>query len=205
VVRIGGAGTLAGTLDGWGAVVETGGGELVLHDDGRRFAGEAEIRGGTIVLAASHALGAGYVEFDQPSNGPAVLRIDAADAPKAGGTFANWIVDFSGFDEAIDLRNIAFVAGASAEVVCSTLVLRDGGATYRFDVAGVTAPAYLVTSDGHGGTLIRTTAVDPAVARFAQAAAAFAPPAAARAALISSTTGSTLCLHATASATASHL
>jgi autotransporter passenger strand-loop-strand repeat protein len=206
LVRIGGAGTLAGTLEGWGAVVETGGGDLVLRDDGRRFAGEAEIEGGTIVLAASHALGWGYVEFVQPSTGSAVLQIDAADAPKAGGTFANWIADFSGFGEAIDLRSLAFVSGASAEVVCSTLVLRDGGATYRFDIAGVTAPAYSVTSDGHGGTLIRTTAVDPGVARFAQAAAAFAPPAAARVALVSSsTTGLTPFLHATASATAGHL
>jgi hypothetical protein len=136
-----------------------------------------------------------------------VLQIDAADAPAAGGTFADAIFNFSGPNEDIDLRSIAFVSGASATVSSSILVLSDGGATYKFDVGGSVAGAYTVVSDGHGGTLIDPPSIDPAVARFAQTAAAFAPSEAAKTALVSSTspTGQTPFLHATASATTGHL
>jgi len=131
-----------------------------------------------------------------------VLQIDAADAPAAGGTFANVISNFSGANEDIDLRSIAFVSGASATVVGSTLVLHDGGKTYTFDIAGTTAGAYPVLSDGHGGTLI-----DPKAVAFAQTAAAFAPLDAAKTALVSSAspTAQTPFAHATASATAGHI
>jgi autotransporter passenger strand-loop-strand repeat protein len=170
-VRIAGDATLAGILLGSGAVIETGGGDLVLSSFGDRdFAGKAVIEGGTIELASAGALGSGFVQFVEPTTGSAVLQIDAADAPAAGGTFANTIVDFSGANEDIDLRSIAFVSGASASVSDGVLVLSDGGKTYDFKLAGSVAGLYPVLSDGHGGTLI-----DPTAARFAQAAAAFAP------------------------------
>jgi autotransporter passenger strand-loop-strand repeat protein len=208
-VLIAGAGTLAGTLSGSGAVVETGGGDLLLSGAGAAFDGRAVISGGTIELAKSGALGTGYVQFVEPSTGSAVLQIDAADAPAAGGTFANVISNFSGAHEDIDLRSIAFVSGASATVSSSTLILTDGGKTYKFKLAGSMAGAYPVLSDGHGGTLIdpitaapKTT--DPTVLAFAHTAAAFAPSDAANSALVSSTSpiGETPFLHATASATA---
>jgi autotransporter passenger strand-loop-strand repeat protein len=198
--RIAGAGTLAGNLSGSGAVIETGGGTLGLSGaDDLKFAGKAVISGGTIELATKDALGSGYVQFVEPATGSAVLQIDAADAPKAGGTFANVISNFSGANEDIDLTSIAFVSGASATVVGSTLVLTDGGKTYTFDVAGGIADAYPVLSDGHGGTLI-----DPKAIAFTQTAAAFAPSDAAKTAPVSSTSpmAHTPFLHATASATA---
>jgi hypothetical protein len=131
-----------------------------------------------------------------------VLQIDAADAPKAGGTFANVISNFNGVNEDIDLTSIAFVSGAAAAISGSTLVLTDGGETYSFDIAGGTAAGYSVTSDGHGGTLI-----DPSAALFAQTAAAFAPADAAKTALASgaSPTDHMPLLHATASAAAGRL
>jgi hypothetical protein len=137
------------------------------------------------------------VQFVKPATGSAVLQIDAADAPTANETFANTIVNFSSAGEDIDLRSVAYVAGASAKVVGSTLVLTDGGATYTFDISGGPAAAYPVLSDGHGGTLI-----DPKTVAFAQAAAAFAPSDAAKTALISSTSamGPTPFPHAAASA-----
>jgi hypothetical protein len=140
-----------------------------------------------------------------------VLQIDAADAPAAGGTFANTIDDFSGANEDIDLRSIAYVAGASATVSGRVLMLTDGGKTYKFDLAGTTAGAYPVLSDGHGGTLIDPRAapkpVDPQVLAFTHAAAGFAPSDAANAALVSSTAPAGLAplLHATSSASAGHL
>ena len=201
-VLITGAGALAGTLDGSGSVVETGGGDLLLSGAVAGFSGDAVISGGTIELGAYRALGTGSVTFVEPATGSAVLQIDAADAPAAGGTFANTIDDFSGAHEDIDLRSIAFVAGATATVVGTTLVLTDGGKTYKFNIAGSVAGAYPVLSDGHGGTLI-----DPQVARFAQTAAAFAPSDAAKMAGVSGTspTAQTPFLHATASATAGRL
>jgi autotransporter passenger strand-loop-strand repeat protein len=212
-VQIAGAGTLDGTLSGSGTIVQTAAGDLVMSGAGAGFSGRAVIEGGTVELATAAALGTGYLEFVEPSTGSAVLQIDAADAPAAGGTFSNLIDDFSGANEDIDLRSLAFVSGASATVLGSTLVLTDGGKTYTFDIAGTTAGAYPVLSDGHGGTLIDpatavgSKAIDPKVTLFAQATAAFAPPDAATAALVSgaSPAGQTLFLHATASATAGRL
>ena len=200
-VRIAGAGTLDGTLSGSGAIIQTTAGDLLISGVGARFSGKAAIEGGTIELATSGALGTGYVEFVEPATGSAVLQIDAADAPAAGGTFSNTIDNFSGAHEDIDLRSIAYVAGASATVSGSTLVLTDGGKTYKFKLAGSVAGAYPVLSDGHGGTLI-----DPDVARFAQTAAAFAPADAAKTALVSATSpvAQSPFAHATASAGAGH-
>jgi autotransporter passenger strand-loop-strand repeat protein len=216
-VRNSGAGSLDGKLEGSGAVVETGVGDLVLSGAGTEFGGAAVISGGTLELARAGALGTGSVTFVAPATGSAVLLIDAADAPAAGGTFANTISNFNGADEDIDLRSIAFVSGASAKIVGSTLVLTDGGKTYSFKIAGGVAGAYPVLSDGHGGTLIdptaiasqpnRPTAVEPQplvpkVIAFAQAAAALAPSGAANTAPVSATSpaGQTPFAHATASA-----
>ena len=87
-------------------------------------------------------------------------------------------------------------------------MLIDGGKTYTFDIAGTTAGAYPVLSDGHGGTLIDPIpaaahkALDSKVLAFTHALAGFAPSDAANTALVSSTspTGETPFLHATASA-----
>jgi len=188
-----GAGTLAGTLLGTGFIAESGGGDLVLSGDGAKFAGGAVIDSGTIELASADALGGGYVKFA----GSGVLQIDAADAPAAGGAFANMISNFNAAGEDIDLRSIAFVSGASATVVGSQLVLTDGGETYKFNIAGTTAGAYPVLSDGHGGTLI-----DPQALAFTHSLAAFAPSDAAKTALVSgaAAAGQTPFAHAAASA-----
>jgi len=181
------SGTLAGTLSGSGIVVEAGSGVLLLAGAGTAFGGQLAIEGGAAELAKAGAIGSGGVEFVEPATGSAVLRLDAADAPKAGGTFANALSNFSGANEQIDLAGLAFVSGASATLTGSTLVLSDGGKTFDFDVAGKAAAGYTVTSDGRGGTQITAAAADPAVARFSQAAAAFAPTDAAKTALVSST------------------
>jgi len=216
-VRIAGAGTLAGVLSGSGLIVQTAAGDLLLSGSDAAFSGGALIEGGTIELATAGALGSGYAQFEAPATGSAVLQIDAADAPAAGGTFANTIYDFSGADEDIDLRSIAYVSGASATVSGGVLVLSDGGKTYKFNLAGTTAGAYPVLSDGHGGTLIDPTAagrkatapkpIDPKALAFAHTLAAFAPSDAANTALVSSTspTGRTPFLHAPAAVDAGRL
>jgi autotransporter passenger strand-loop-strand repeat protein len=204
-VVISGAGTLAGRLSGLGAVIETGGGDLVLSDSGATFGGEAVVSGGTVELATAGALGNGDVTFVEPLTGSAVLQIDAADAPTAGGTFANTLFDFSGAHEDVVLTSIAYVTGATAAIVGSTLVLTDGANTYTFNVAGTTAVSYPVLDD-NGVVEIDPRAISPKVIAFAHAAAAFAPSDAANTALVSSTspTAHTPFLHATASAGAGH-
>jgi autotransporter passenger strand-loop-strand repeat protein len=182
-VRIAAARTFRGAVSGSGALAVIGSGDLILSGDGSAFAGSAVINGGTIELAASGAIGTGSVVF---GGGTAshTLQIDAADAPAAGGTFANVISNFSGSHDYIDLRGLAFVSGASATVSGGVLTLSDGGHTYKFDLAGSIGSAgtlYPVTSDGHGGTLI-----DPQVAGFVQTMAGFAPAAAASPTLVSS-------------------
>jgi autotransporter passenger strand-loop-strand repeat protein len=171
-VRVAAARTFRGAMSGSGALAVLGSGDLVLSGDGSAFAGSAVINGGTIELATSGAIGSGGVVFGG-GTGSHTLQIDA---PAAGGTFANVISNFSGTHDFIDLRGLAYVAGASATVSGGVLTLSDGGHTYKFDLAGAIGSAgtlYPVTSDGHGGTLI-----DPRVATFAQAAAAFSPTAA---------------------------
>ncbi len=163
-VVIAGGSVFAGTLAGYGALTETGGGSLVLSGDGTGFSGQAVISGGVIELASANALGTGKVLFASTSGG---LRIDAADAPAAGGTFANTISNFSGANDYIDLRSIAFVSGATASVSGSTLVLTDGGNTYKFKVAGSTAALYPVLSDGSGGTLIDPEGSGPPISPHA--------------------------------------
>jgi hypothetical protein len=141
------------------------------------------LSGGTIELAEFRALGRGGVVFDG-GTASETLQIDAADAPAAGGTFANTISNFSGPNDYIDLRGLAYVAGASATVSGATLTLSDGGKTYKFKLAGSIGSAgtlYPVTSDGNGGTLI-----DPRVAGFVQTMAGFAPANAASLTLVSS-------------------
>jgi autotransporter passenger strand-loop-strand repeat protein len=211
-VLFSGAGTLAGAISGTGYIVERGGGDLLISGNGADYFGAVVVSGGTIELATSGAIGAAGVTFAEPLTGSAVLQIDAADAPAAGGTFANPLVNFSTLNEDVDLRSIAFVAGATAAVVGATLVLTDGGNTYTFDIDGSVANAYPVFSDGHGGTLIDPVAIapkaiDPKVLAFAHTAAAFAPSDAAKTALVSSTspTDHMPFLRATASATAGHL
>ena len=167
LVLVAGTHTFAGALSGSGSLSEVGPGSLILSGAGSAFSGKAVISGGTIELATSGAIGTGSVVF--AGAGSATLQIDAADAPAAGGTFANTISNFSGANDFIDLRSIAFVSGASATVSASTLVLSDGGHTYKFKLAGSIGGAFPVTSDGHGGTLI-----DPHVAGFAQTMAGFA-------------------------------
>jgi hypothetical protein len=125
------------------------------------------------------------------------LFIDGADAPKAGGTFANVVSNFSDAHDGIDLRSIAFVSGASATLSGSILTVSDGGHTYGFTLAGSMAGTYVVTSDGHGGTLI-----EPPVAGFVQALAGFSARGAAITAPISAggARGFAEMLHATGSA-----
>jgi autotransporter passenger strand-loop-strand repeat protein/autotransporter-associated beta strand protein len=187
-----------GTIAGFGDIIKTGGGDLVLDAANSAFTGQAIISGGTICLSHAGALGTGSVLFASAGTSETLL-IEASDAPAAGGTFANTISGFSGANEALDLRSIAFVAGATATVSSETLTLSDGGHSYGFNLAGAIGANFTVTSDGHGGTLINPTA-----AMFVQATAGFAAPKGGTLSPVSSggTSGYVALVNATGSASA---
>ena len=186
-VSIAGDSIFDGVLSGSGSIIEAAGGDLVLAGSVNGFTGRAVISGGTMELASAGAFGSSSIVFSEPSTGSAVLQIDAPGTPIAGGTFANVISNFSGPNDYIDLRGIAYVSGATVTVSGHILTLSEGGKTYQFKLAGSIGASFPVLSDGHGGTLI-----DPKAAVFVQAAAAFAPLDASTMALASSSTSTTL-------------
>ena len=166
-VRVYGPAEVAGSISGGGVLNKVGAGNVILDGDNAGFSGQTVISGGRLELASANALGTGKVTF-ATGIAPDTLQIDAADAPTAGGTFANVITNFASATDAIDLKSVGFATGATAKRTGSTLVLSDGGQTFDFHVAGAVGSSFTATSDGHGGTLISV-----ATAGFAQAAAGF--------------------------------
>ena len=163
--------TFAGTLSGSGSLVKSGAGTLVLNGTESAFTGGLAISGGALELATSGGLVA-PVTFSGAST-IAKLKIDAADRPGPGTTFADALVDFDNSMDRVDLAGLAYTAGATATVSGSTLTLSDGGKTYKFTLQGTISAAYKVISDGAGGTTFMSTAPPPAAkpALFAQAMA----------------------------------
>jgi autotransporter passenger strand-loop-strand repeat protein len=190
-ILISGSKTELGVLSGSGTLILRGAADLVLKGASTTFSGESVISGGTLELAHAHAV-AGAVLFAAAS-GSAVLQIDAADAPANGGVFANELINFNNAADGVDLRNRAFVSGATAVAAGGVLTVTDGGYTASFDLGGASATSYKVASDGHGGTLIETGA---GALVLAHATAAFAPgPAASVAGGLSISSASTaLCV-----------
>jgi hypothetical protein len=76
--------------------------------------------------------------------------------------------------EDLDLRGRAFASGATANLIGHTLALVDGTYSASFTLSGTSpssfASAYVVSDDGHGGTLITASAT----MTMAQHMAAFA-------------------------------
>jgi hypothetical protein len=110
----------------------------------------------------------------------AELKVDAADQPAAGSTFADALVDFDNSLDQLDLAGLAYVTGATATASGSTLTLSDGGKTYQFTLEGTKSAAYQAISDGAGGTEVVSTAAAAVhqVAAFTQAMASFGQTAA---------------------------
>ena len=132
----------------------------MLDDQGSGFSGTiTDADFGTVELAGTDAIGTARVGFTITTNGQTqTLQIDAADAPAAGGTFANRIVNFWDVGSTIDLRSVAFVSGATVVLNGSTLTLTNDGRTYKFTLVGpFFGSAFAASGDGHGGTDIKVT------------------------------------------------
>lgn len=160
--------TLDGVLSGNGVLVEDGPGVLVQSASTTSFSGTAVISSGVLELATAGGLADAPVIF---AGGSATLQLQKAAAPKSGKTFAETLSNFSGTSLGLDLRQQAYVSGASATVSSGALTVHDGGYTAHFSLAGATASSFVVASDGHGGTLITPSA--SAVSAMTEAIAQF--------------------------------
>ncbi|WP_174300689.1 hypothetical protein [Caulobacter sp. S45] len=166
--------TLAGTLSGSGAL-DVDAGTLMLSGSTGGFSGESVISGGTLELTTAKGAGSGAIDFAGTSAG-AVLKLDTAATPAAGATFAEALSNFSGSPDRLDLASVTYVSGATAVVSGSTLVLKDGSASYDFTLQGSTATSgYRVAADSSGGTEIYAKGAAAAQALTAAAAAFGAP------------------------------
>jgi autotransporter passenger strand-loop-strand repeat protein len=167
-----GVSTFAGVLSGSGNLYEGGPGTLVLSGDQSAFSGEAIISGGTIELASASGLGAAALDFAGTAR--QTLKIDAADRPSSGQTFATALIDFDSSSATyVDLTGLAFVAGAKATISGSTLTLTDGAYAASFTLSGHAASKYAVFSDGAGGTIIRAAVGSTVAPLLVHAMAAF--------------------------------
>ena len=184
---------LAGTLAGNGTLALAGSATvLVQSGSASAFDGTVVIGGaynynfntggydsvsGTLELAKASGLGSGTVIFsgDSDRNTFATLQIDAPDTPANGSTFASQLENFGEYGvggDALDLRGLAYVSGASATSTAGTLTLKDGSTTANFTLTGYSASSFTVAGDGHGGTLVTPTAASGSDA-LRQAAATF--------------------------------
>jgi autotransporter passenger strand-loop-strand repeat protein len=194
--------TFGGTLSGSGTVLENGKSSLVLSGATAAFTGTVALQAGTVELAGAAGAGRGAIAWTSTKSA-ATLQIDAADSPAAGSRYSGTLSNFDREYDALDLRGIAFVSGATAVLSGSTLVVTDGGKTYGFALAGTAARTYAVTADGSGGVLVKanttstvTLGLTPSIplggseVRFVQALAAFSTGAAADGVYMTSVTNS---------------
>jgi len=116
--------TLAGALSGAGQIVEiAANGVLTLSGDGAAFGGKAVISaGGSNWPCPARSAAARWASSGAPSSRRR-LQIDAAAAPAPGATFANTLSNFNADNKAIDLRGLAFHAGANATLSGGVLTL----------------------------------------------------------------------------------
>jgi hypothetical protein len=146
--------TLGAAFSGKGQVVQKTSGWLYQSGDASGFTGQVTISGGTVVLEDATGFGSAPFTF-RPSGGTtATLELTAPAIPANGAAFSETLVNFLSAADALDLRDQSFVAGAKATLSGLMLSLADGGYSAKFKLSGGTAVSYLVSDDGHGGTLI---------------------------------------------------
>ena len=142
----GGTGNNAGA----GSLTLDGPGVLMLNAQ-NTFTGGVTLDEGTLEIGASGSAGSGAITFASPA---ATLQIDASLGNNA--VFANSVSNLVAGD-AIDLRGLAFTAGATATLSGSTLAVVSNGVTNDLTLNASEAASYSVASDGQNGTEIIAT------------------------------------------------
>jgi hypothetical protein len=137
----------SGYTEGRVGVTVTGGGTLILSGT-NTYTGGTTIDAGILEIASATNIGSGAVTF---SAGNTTLQIDGVLV--SGSTFANVITGFGSFGT-IDLRGVAYVAGAMASVSGTTLTLIDGTDIQHFTLSSALADGTLFQTmpDSSNGT-----------------------------------------------------
>ncbi|HEV8679294.1 MAG TPA: Hint domain-containing protein [Stellaceae bacterium] len=144
VYTLSGTETFAGTLSGFGQVVEQGSGTLVLSN-GPGFSGTIVISGGTVELGIPSAAGTAQIDF--ATGGSEELKID-------GPTMPTNTISGLGVGDHIDLAGIVFSSGTTATVSGGQLTVANGGSTLAvLNVDGLAdGTPVSVSNNGSGGT-----------------------------------------------------
>ena len=167
---------IAGTLSGFGSIVQDGPGVLTLGSHDGQFVGTVGIEVGTVLANVKAELGTADIDFLDTAN-TATLELGSGATAASGSTFANALENFEQSYQQVDLASVAFTSGATATVSGSDLTLADGAYTASFVLSGATAASYVVESDGNSGTLIHAAGTTDAAAPLVEAAAGFGSPA----------------------------
>ena len=149
----GGTGPASYTVGHTGILVENTGvsaGTVVLAGT-NTYTGGTTIDGGTLSVASAANIGTGAVTFGAAS---AVLAITTT--PASGSTFPDTLTNFT-TEGSVDLTNLAFVTGATAVAIGTTLTLTDGGTTEEFTLnTSGTGTNFFAFQDGGTDVVVTT-------------------------------------------------
>jgi autotransporter passenger strand-loop-strand repeat protein len=168
----------SGNLSGSGTIVAAvSGGALEIGGTTSGFTGVLDLSVGTASLATSQGIGGGEIVWTATSAAPATLKLNAADLPAPGATYATALTNFDVVGDGLYMASLAYSSGATAAVSGTILAVTDGGKVYDFKLAGDASTAYNVVSGPLGGTLVK--AVGGTTVALTHAMAAFGAPTAA--------------------------
>ena len=112
------------------------------------YTGGTSIFGGSLELGGAGSAGSGIIAFMGANT---TLQLDQVGAP--GLAMTNTLTGFASTD-ILDLRGLAYVAGATATQTGGVLTVQDGSIIETFNVTNFAATALTVFADGSGGTEI---------------------------------------------------
>ena len=144
-----GSSSLSASISGAGSVSVDVGGTFTLGA-ANSFTGGLTLDAGTLVLNAAGAASTGSITFGP---GEATLLLGQAVTISNGGTFDNTLRNLGPTDQ-IDLRGLAFAAGAGAVVSGGVLTVTSGSVSYSFTLSDPGVGAFTVSNDGAGGVLL---------------------------------------------------
>jgi hypothetical protein len=146
--------SFVGTLTGSGALVQSGPGTLALAGTLGNFSGTELISGGTLELTSATAGGNTSASITFTPGNAGTLRLDGTTAP------ANTISGFTNGD-LIDLASLGYSGTATPTVSGNTVTVTEGSITETLVIAGASNDAFLLASDGNGGTDVQIACYCP--------------------------------------------
>ena len=155
--------TTKALISGNGAVSQIGSGTTILSGN-NTYSGGTTIYGGTLDLTQTTSAGSGGITFGATGGqATGTLALEVTAQPPAGSTFGNALANFTG-GATLDLKGFTNAFLLPGSMGNSLTVYGFGGSNQQlegetFTLDGNVAPAYMVSSDGNGGTFVTAAAV----------------------------------------------